>query len=240
MEIMILYRSSMLNGKKDRKQKTIDVAIEELPVRPVPRYTTPRDRQKYIKTVESTIRKSKEYKEYIKFLKTNMDMNSCIVLKNIISKSGKRYKIELHHEPFTLFDIVETIINKRLELEQSISELKVADEVMGLHYDGKIGLIPLTVTMHELVHSGRIFIPLQYVYHNYGEFINEFQDYMNPTLKDKIEAKIDLSLHTENILSDSLDIEFVNLNIDGFSFPEIPEEWKNALSGDIEGNKDVK
>lgn len=226
---MILYKKGFSDGKKERPKKEMTVNIEELPTRPVPKYTTPRDREKFIKTCENVIRKSTEYKEYIRFLKNNLNMDACIVLSNIKNGNGKRYHIEIHHEPFTLFDIVETVISKRLDLGESINALNVADEVMDLHYSGMVGLVPLTTTMHELVHNGRIFIPLQYIYHKYNEFFKEYEQYMNTSLIEKIEAKVNLSLQTQDLVSDSLNVEFVYLNVDGFSFPEIPEEWKNAI-----------
>lgn len=227
---MILYKKEFLKDKRNRKQKTVKIHLDELPVRPNPKYTTPKDQKKFIKSVENIIRSSLEYKAYIRFLKDNLDMNRCAIFKNIKSGDGKRYRIEIHHEPFTLFDIVESVIEKRIAYNESISALKIADEVMDLHYQGKIGLIPLSVTMHELVHNGRIFIPLQYIYHQYDQFYNEYKDYMNPALIDKIDAKVNLSLKSDGYISDVLDTEFVVLNVDGFEFPQIPEEWKDVLS----------
>lgn len=229
---MILYKQNIADGKIIRDSRTMKVSIDERPVRPSPKYQTTKDRDKYIKTIEMTIRKSLEYRAYIDFLKNNLDMDRCIVLKNIKAKSaGKRYHIEIHHEPFTLYDIVSTVLNKRDMLGENCGSLKIADEVMGLHYDGKVGLIPLSVTMHELVHSGRIFIPLQYIYQDYTGFATEYETYMESTLIDKIEAKADLSLKCPegSIVSDSLQVEFVNLEVDGFEFPQIPDEWKDAL-----------
>lgn len=226
---MQLYKSGFANNKRARDKREIKVNIDELPKRPTPKYTSPRDREKYIKTCEMVIRKSMEYKEYIKFLRENMEMDECIILSNLKNGNGKRYHIEIHHEPFTLFDIVETVITKRLENGESINALNVADEVMDLHYSGVVGLVPLTITMHELVHKGRIFIPLQFIYHKYNEFFADYEEFMNESLKEKIEAKVNLSLHTEDLVSDSLDVEFVYLDVDGFKFPEIPDNWKNAI-----------
>lgn len=226
---MILYKAGFANNKRLRDKKDMKVSIDELPRRPFSKYTSPRDREKFIKTCENVIRKSMEYKDYIKFLRENMDMSECIILSNLKNGNGKRYHIEIHHEPFTLFDIVETVITKRLENGESINALNVADEVMELHYSGMVGLVPLTITMHELVHKGRIFIPLQFIYHKYNEFFAEYEDYMNESLKEKLEAKVNLSLQTEDIVSDSLDVEFVYLDVDGFKFPEIPDNWKNAI-----------
>ena len=44
---MILYKNSFSEGKCNRSKKEISVNIEELPKRPVPKYTTPRDREVY-------------------------------------------------------------------------------------------------------------------------------------------------------------------------------------------------
>ena len=226
---MILYKQNAAEGKIVRPSRTMTINIDEPPKRSVPKYNTPRDREKYIKTIEQVVRKSAPYKEYIQFLKENMDMTKCTILRNVRSTAGKRYRIEIHHEPFTLFDIVETVINRRLELGEPITVLPVADEVMGLHYDGKVGLVPLTVTMHELVHSGRIFIPLQYIYQDYAGFYKEYEHSLNQNTTDKLEAKVNLSMHTEDIVSDALDIEFVYTEVQGFKFPEIPDEWKDVL-----------
>ena len=54
----------MLNGKRDRPNRVIKVNIDELPTRPEAKYSTPKAREKYIKTCEAVIRKSLEYNDY--------------------------------------------------------------------------------------------------------------------------------------------------------------------------------
>lgn len=226
---MILYKKSMGLNAKDRPSQTMDVTIDELPKREVYTFRTPKERVKFIKMVESVCRKSMEYKEYIRFLKRNTDFRRCTILKGLNTNNGKRYSIELHHEPFTLFDIVETVLNKREMLGEKIEPLSIADEVMALHYDGKVGLIHLSTTMHQLVHDDKIFIPLQYIYQSYNEFYSEYKPYFNPLVIEKLEMKVEMSLKTDNFVSDSIDPCFTYINIDGFDFPEIPAEWKDTL-----------
>ena len=69
---------------------------------------TEKDKIKFIKTVEKLVRASLEYRNYIDFLKENVGLDSCIFFQKITagSNSKKRIKIEIHHEPLTLFDIV--------------------------------------------------------------------------------------------------------------------------------------
>ena len=226
---MILYKKSMGLNAKDRPSQTVDVVIDELPEREVYTFRTPKERVKFIKMIESVCRKSMEYKEYIRFLKRNTDFRRCTILKGLNTNNGKRYSIELHHEPFTLFDIVETVLNKREMLGEKIEPLSIADEVMALHYDGKVGLIHLSTTMHQLVHDDKIFIPLQYIYQSYNEFYSEYRPYFNPLVIEKLEMKVEMSLKTDNFVSDSIDPCFTYINIDGFDFPEIPTEWKDTL-----------
>lgn len=238
---MILYKKSMGLNAKDRPSQTVDVSIDELPEREVYTFRTPKERVKFIKMVESVCRKSMEYKEYIRFLKRNTDFRRCTILKGLNTSNGKRYSIELHHEPFTLFDIVETVLNKREMLGEKIEPLSIADEVMGLHYDGKVGLIHLSTTMHQLVHDDKIFIPLQYIYQSYSEFYSEYKPYFNPLVIEKLEMKVEMSLKTDNFVSDSIDPCFTYINIDGFDFPEIPAEWKDILhmeSASVKSNEE--
>ena len=133
-----------------------------------------KDKIKFIKMVETICRSSIEYKQYIQYLKDEVDMTQCSFFQNINKKNGAKVSIEIHHEPFTLFDIVQIVTEKHIKEDIQINPLNVAEEVMKLHYRNLVGLIPLSVTVHELVHDGKIFIPLQYLYGDYTKFIHEY------------------------------------------------------------------
>lgn len=226
---MILYKK-VPKGAKTREIRTFKIEAEEKMERPVYIFRNERDRVKFIKYIEnSLVRKSKDYKKYIQFLKKNMDMDRCIVLQKLTNGNGRKYSIEIHHEPFTLFDIVDTIIRRREACREPINPFMIADECLELHYDGKIGLIPLTITPHELVHKDKVFIPLQYVYQKYDEFYDEYEMWMDERVKDRVELKANLSLKCPDILSDVLDPVFTYVEAQGVHFPEIPDEWKNAI-----------
>ncbi len=226
---MILYKNNKKSVKKERDIKTLPLEIEELPERHIYVFKNNKDRNKFIGTVEALVRRSEEYKSLIRFLKTNMDMSRCSILKNLQSSHGKKYSIEVHHEPFTLREIVDTVINKFEANNEEINPFKIADEVMLLHYEEKVGLIPLSKTMHELAHSDKIFIPLQMIYQGYGQFYEEYEPYISDVIKEKIELKVNLSLKCNgDVLSDAIDVEFVYMDVDGFEFPQIPEDWNSG------------
>ena len=81
----------------------------------------------------------------------------------------------MHHEPFTLFDYVQVILNKYIDEGKEVRDLMIADEVMELHYANKVGLVPLSKTAHQIVHnSSKLLVPLNMVYGNYNEFVSEY------------------------------------------------------------------
>ena len=48
---------------------------------------------------------------------------------------------------------------------------------MWLHYNNMVGLIPLSETIHELVHNGVIFIPTTHVFGNYKLFVEAYKPF---------------------------------------------------------------
>lgn len=227
---MILYKQNQKSSVETKVPKrTMDLRIEEKPERPQYIFRSNKDRKKYIDMVKAYIRASMEYKSYIQFLKTHIDMDKCAVLKHLPTGNGKRYSIELHHDPFTLFEIINIVLARDESIGEPNNPYKLAEEVMELHYDDMVGLINLSTTMHELTEHGKIFIPLQYIYQRYDKFYDEFEDYMDDTMKAKIQLKVQMSLKCDKIISNCLDPEFVYMNVDGWDFPQVPEEWGKAL-----------
>lgn len=136
-----------------------------------------KDFTKYIKFLEQTIRSSIEYREYISYLRNAFEMNRCSIYANISNKYSNEIKIEIHHDPLTLYDICLIVFRKRQSSGELLDEDNVAKEVMWLHYNNLIGLIPLSETIHELVHTGAIFIPTKIVFGNYKDFVNMYSPF---------------------------------------------------------------
>ena len=228
---MILYRNTKsAKPHVERPRQVLNVEIAESPERPRFLDRNARERRKFIAKCEKLVRSSDEYKTYIKFLKSHFDMDHCEVLPNIINGNGKKYSIEIHHEPFQLSWITDTVIHKRQDLTESLNPYLIADEIMDLHYKGWVGLIPLCITAHELVHSDQISIPLQYIYQNYHLFAKEYDIWIPDYVKDIIRMKAELSIKSPKIQSDLLLNPTVTyVDVEGFDYPKVPEEWKNAF-----------
>lgn len=194
--------------------------------------TNQKQKVKFIKRVENTIRASMEYRDYIAYLKDYVDMNHCAFFTNMEKSQGSRIRIEIHHEPLTLFDIVETVLNKFIDEAIPINELFIADEVMELHYKNMVGLIPLSKSVHQVVHHGTdLVIPLSLVYGNYKEFLEEYEDYLEESVLDKIERKINETKVIRQEMIDKLTPTYVYVEVDGFSLPKkVAVESREKLS----------
>ena len=143
--------------------------------------------KKYIQTLEKTVRSSFEYKALVQFLREYMDMNQCAFYKNVNNIDNTKVRIEIHHEPLSLYDICLIVYNKRVAFNEPLDEEFVAKEVMYLHYNLMVGLIPLAETVHQLVHAQYLFVPTTAVLGKYKEFVDRYSQYMLPEQLETLE-----------------------------------------------------
>ena len=215
--------------KIDETVKEETITIDEFEKLEYPYIKREDINDKLIKRIERIIRSSIEYKEYIKFLKEELDLNYCSFFSNV---NWDDVTIEMHHSLFTLYDITVIVLNKQLINNINVTVWDVADEVMLIHYRNIIALTPLSTTVHELVHTGDVFVPLQMQYGDWITFWNEYKNYMT---SDQIN-------HMKNILKSSneclkdynvygiLERKYTYIECDGFTLPrKIEIEEKVSL-----------
>lgn len=176
----------------------------------------PKEFNKYIIKVKNIVRSSYEYREFTKFLRDYMDMNKCSFFDNVNNMESFKIRIEIHHHPFTLDDIVRIVYNKRMYFNESLSEEMVAKEVMYLHYCLLVGLIPLSETVHELVHNNYLFVPMNKVLGRVTEFINMYEQFMTPEQLEVLENNINFSkVYEEDSHKDILAVKPIYLDVSG-------------------------
>lgn len=179
-----------------------------------------KSRDKVVKRIERAVRSSLENRDFLFFLKENMDFSKCAFFQNIDSKISKA-RIEIHHEPFTLYDICDIVLQKWMDEGYPINELLIADEVAELHYANKVGLIPLSLTIHQMIHpkkyttEQKIFIPTYMVSGNYKAFVKEYGEYMDDAIYERFKKKIDRSKEFTEESFQALIKEFEYLEIEG-------------------------
>lgn len=181
---------------------------------------------KYNKYIEKLIRTSAEYKRYIGILKNDFDLTSCKVLDKVDIKDIKKVSFEMHHYPATLYDIVVAVRETfREDSERSslapYKSFDIANYIMKLHYEGKVGLVPLTKTAHELVHNGSVFIPLnkEYVFGDYETLIKEHV--FSPEFMHTYENVKRLSETESKIKTNKFDYVSVKVNMEEAQAPNM-------------------
>ena len=196
--------------------------------------SNPKELSKYFKSIERICRNSRTYKKLINFLRENVDMNKCSYFKNVDNIDTYSLKIHIHHTPLTLYDIVTTVYNKRLLNHESLSEMMVAKEVMWLHYNLFVGLIPLSETVHASVHNGQAFIPTTKVYGMYKTFVKLYEPYMDKELL-KVLSNMEEMSEDYDTITKLLEVSPVFIDYEegiGFEFPN-PQELSAVLSKKI-------
>lgn len=146
-----------------------------------------KDFKKYVDDIEKIVRSSFEYREFINYLREYMDMNTCSFFENISNKNSFKIKIHIHHHPLTLYDIVMTVYQKRSFFNESLEVEMVAKEAMYVHYFLMVGLIPVSETVHELIHGQVLFVPIDKVMGNWEEFMETYQQFIPLETQEKID-----------------------------------------------------
>lgn len=175
-----------------------------------------KDKEKYFKDLERHIRSSYEYRNMIQYLREYMNMNSCSFMSNISNELNRKIRIEIHHSPFTLRDICSIVLNKRMKNNEVLFIESVAYEVMFIHYSLMVGLIPLSETVHQLVHNQYIFIPVDKVYGYYKNFVKSYYDYIDPEILDRLDEleKLTIAGTYNNSYKEILEKKYITIDME--------------------------
>lgn len=139
---------------------------------------------KFIKSTEAIIRQSREYTNYLAMLKANYNILNFDNIQSHIGESDA--SIEIHHYPFTLYDIVDIVMTHHVNKRENFTSFSLAKEIMELHSAHKIGFVPLTITNHQLAHDNGLFISFKQVFGDWEDFYKMYEDGISEELKEKI------------------------------------------------------
>lgn len=169
------------------KNLQTEIAVDKVPEfdSNVYDFEDPKDLKKYFTALERDIRSSFEYREMVQYLRNNFGMDQCSFIK--VSNKDTKVRIEIHHYPFTLYDIVTIVYRKRVYYNEPLSLYLVSKECTMLHYKLLVGLISLSKTAHQLAHDGKLFIPVDHVLGRYRLFIDIYKQFCEPEQLETIE-----------------------------------------------------
>jgi len=170
-----------IDYKKPSKNPTIDsdTSLYSLPYYKDSEYFSNLDNfVSFIKAVEQTVRTSKYYSRYIKYLKEDVGLNFCQVLSNIKSEDEDAYtKIEMHHGPIlTLFDYIAIIVDYYLYHDKKINTFIIADVVLEEHFNNNVQVVMLSETVHQEVHENNVFLNIKHAFGDLNTFLKKYKD----------------------------------------------------------------
>lgn len=162
-------------------------------------------RNNFIKGCERLIRTNDRYSKYIAYLKNEIKLNRCQLIKNLTDKDCK---IEMHHGPiFTLYDYCDIVINWHLNKGYKLTTFDVADLLLEEHKKNRIHVVMLSTSMHEEVHDREVFINVKQAWGNLGKFIKIYGSGIDKDLREKYNRYMDKCM-----MMDTTTYEILNLN----------------------------
>lgn len=168
-------------------------------------FSNPESYVNFVKGIEKMVRNNDRYKKYISYLKKEVKLNRCQILKDITDEDAT---IEMHHGPiFTLFDVCAIVLEYFLIKKWKISTLRIADTVLNEHQQNRVQVVMVSKTMHETIHDGDIFINTKQAWGDLNAFIKKYKDAINDEYREQINRYVDRSL-----LHDSEDFSILKLN----------------------------
>lgn len=146
---------------------------------------------RFVKSVERLVRSDRSYSNYVgKIKETEDNLAKDVILNNLKSSDAT---IEMHHHPFTLYDIVSIVALHNFNNNIPFTSFSLAKEVLALHYANMVGLAPMSITTHELAHlnvdkTKKRYINLtkKQVFGKYSEFAEMYKDGMTIDTRHKL------------------------------------------------------
>lgn len=105
------------------------------------------DYNDFIKNVEATFRKSREYSIWL----SSFDHDACAATGH--SKSIDGAKIEVHHYGKTLYDWVSKIVDSLMLENLPLNTFFICMVLTSLHFRGCITYVPLLRDIHVMLHN---------------------------------------------------------------------------------------
>lgn len=146
------------------------------------------DYTKFIRNCERHVRNSIEYKAWKNYIIDVLGIQTCM----ITNERMDQVTIEVHHHIPSLFVLVKSIVNKKLDAEEEFSTFDIALEAIEYHFKNQVGYITLIKSMHEKFHNGFLSIPINFIKGNYNEFLKEFSQYIDDEDHDIITKRMSM------------------------------------------------
>jgi hypothetical protein len=150
-------------------------------------FETEKEKDMFIKNCVRLARQTPEYKDWVRYVKDMLGYKTCL----ITGETSDEVTVEIHHHPLTIFDITNIIVSTYIKNNMKFTSMNVVNDVMTLHYNNKIGFIPLCTTWHEKYHNGFAVIPPKFITGEWNYLLTTPGYEVIPELVDKCSELMD-------------------------------------------------
>lgn len=180
---------------------------------------------KFVKKVESMVRKSNEYSAYKKYLINDVGLNHCMVFPNINTDMDK-VTIEMHHGPLlTLYDSVCIVTDHYLNNKLPVTSIRICEAILEEHWENNIEVMMLCDLAHKLYHAQKIYINPKQAWGYTPRFIERYKDGIDERMAIIINKNLELAKQYNSI--DNSGILDVNMTRWDKGEYDDEDDWKN-------------
>lgn len=147
------------------------------------------DYNKFIKNCEKLIRGCLEYKLWRNYIIDVLQVQSCAITEERMDQCST----EIHHHPVSLFVIVKSLVNEKLEKEEAFCSFDIATKVIELHFKNVVGYVSLLSSIHEKFHNGFLNIPKSLIKGNYNSYLEEYSKYLDEEELETIQQRLSIT-----------------------------------------------
>lgn len=133
-------------------------------------FDSDKDHFKFIKNVEKLIRSSIEYRDWVNYVTDSLGHRECVLTKESMSECS----LDVHHHPINLFNICYGVIDKYVNSAKKFTTFEIAEEVIRLHFQNKVGYMILLSDIHEKFHNGFQSLPIEFVHGDYKYLLDNY------------------------------------------------------------------
>ncbi len=144
---------------------------------------------KFIRNCERHIRSSIEYKQWRNYIIDVLGVQTCMVTNERMDQCT----IEVHHHVPSLFVLVKSILNKKIDNEEEFSTFDISLEAIKYHFQNKVGYVTLISSIHEKFHNGFLGIPATTIKGNYRSFMDEYSRHIDDEDLDVIHQRLSIN-----------------------------------------------
>lgn len=147
------------------------------------------DYNKFIKNCEKLIRGCMEYKLWRNYITDVLQIQSCA----ITDERSDQCSTEIHHHPVSLFTIVKSLVNEKLEKEEVFCTFDICTRTIELHFKNVIGFTVLISSIHEKFHNGFLTIPRSLIKGNYNTYLEEYSKFLEEEELETIQSRLSIT-----------------------------------------------